>query len=477
MASPKHQTGITELLLAFFAGAVVVGFLLNWCHESDEKRLVRQAQLPEGPASALFDFQETYFSDPFVLSGQEVSDSYNLPQVCSITPESRGILPNLDLVRVKGRLNPGESLDACLKRYHIDSKTRHLLLKTLSKALNPKKCRPGERFTISMAQDGQVLALRWEKGPFDEYAVVLGDNGSYHLSKAEITIENRMVKVSGRITGGLFDSFSSYGLNSAVAKQFSEIFSTNMDFNSDIRTGDSFSLIISRYYKDGNCIGTGRILAARYCPLGGSCMDAYYFNGGDGVSGYFGADGTLISNYFLRSPLKVYRVTSRFTSRRFHPILKVYRPHYGVDLAAPIGTPIMAVADGVITFTGWQRGYGRIVVIKHRGGYKTYYGHLSRFAKGIRKGKKVRQKQIIGYVGRSGYATGPHLDYRVWHNGSFVDPFGIRVASPVRLSGGVFDRFMKKYKEFHAYLERQASEGIISVKKEKVDKKPNDFTG
>ena len=137
----------------------------------------------------------------------------------------------------------------------------------------------------------------------------------------------------------------------------------------------------------------------------------------------------------------------------------------------------MAVADGIVTFTGWQRGYGRIVVLRHKGGYKTYYGHLSRFARGLKKGKKVHQKQIIGYVGRSGYATGPHLDYRVWHNGRFVDPMRMRFVITEKLQGQRLKKFLVKYKAFQALLRDNVSSGIISVKKETLDKKPSDFTG
>lgn len=468
---------LSELFLAVMAIIVSLTFLNDLCQEYDEAILVREAQLPEGPASALYDFDETYFTEPFLVI-EEFSDNMLEPTSCSIEPPAGEEVAGPELMQVKGVLKKGESLASCLRRYNIDTKTRYRLLKALGKAIDLRRCLPGERFTITLSQEGQVVALNWEKGPFEEYQVVF-EGDAYKLSKSPLVIENRVVKVSGRITSGLYDSFANYGLGAKIASKFTEIFSTRVDFNSDIRVGDSFSVIFNKYYKNGQCIGTGRILAAKYCPLGGGCLEAYYFNdqGKSARAGYFGPDGSSLSKSFLRSPLKVYKITSRFTSRRFHPLLKVYRPHYGVDLAAPIGTPIMAVADGTVTFTGWQRGYGRIVVLRHKGGYKTYYGHLSRFARGLRKGKRVHQKQIIGYVGRSGYATGPHLDYRVWHNGRFVDPMKMRFAITEKLEGQRLEKFLVKYKAFQALLRDNVSPGIISVKKETIHKKPNDFTG
>ncbi len=475
---PGNYTSLSipELFLAIIAVGISLTALSNWCQESDESLFVRQAQLPEGPASALYDFEETYFTEPFIQT-EQLSDNLIEPASCSIASSLEKEVSGPELIRINGVLKKGESLLGCLRRYNIGSKTRYRLLKALSRVINVHRCLPGERFTITRSLEGQVLALEWEKGPFKRYQVVLDKEGRYRVSMAPVTIENRLLKVSGRVTGGFYDSFADYGLSVKVARKFTEIFSTRIDFNSDIRVGDSFSIILNKYYKNGECIGTGRILAAKYCPLGGGCIEAYYFNDKkvSGRAGYFGPDGGAFANSFLRSPLKVYRVTSRFTSRRFHPILKVYRPHYGVDLAAPIGTPIMAVADGVVTFTGWQRGYGRIVVLKHSGGYKTYYGHLSRFAKGLKRGTKVQQKQIIGYVGRSGYATGPHLDYRVWHNGHFVDPFRMRTACAEKLGGKSLKGFIEKYKLFQALLRENVSAGIISVKKETINEKPNDF--
>jgi len=467
---------LPELFLAILAAGFSIAMLLTLCQDYDEKLLVKQAQLPEEPASALFDFEETYYYEP-LLASEERSDNFVEPVTCSISPLRDDIAESIDIVQVDGMLKKGESLDACLKRYNIDPKTRYRLLKTLAKAFDLHRCLPGERFKISRSKDGKVLALNWEKGPFDEYKVVLNKDGSYSLTKAPVVVESRIVKISGRFTGGLYDSFATYGLGTKIAKQFSDIFSSSVDFNSDIRVGDSFSIILTKYYKNDELVGIGKILAAKYCTIGGSCTEAYYFADGKYKAKYYRPDGTLLSNSFLRSPLKVYKITSRFNSRRFHPILKVYRPHYGVDLAAPIGTPIMAVADGIVTFTGWQRGYGRIVVLKHKGGYKTYYGHLSRFAKGIRKGVRVHQKQVIGYVGRSGYATGPHLDYRVWHNGRFVDPLRIRVASCGKLKGSALQSFLAGYKQLEVLLRDNVASGIISVKKETLDKKPKDFTG
>ncbi len=467
---------LLELFLAVLAAGFSIVMLSSLCQDYDEKLLVKQAQLPEGPASALFDFEETYYYEP-LLASEDLSDNFVEPVSRLVSPVQENRAEPVGRVQVEGMLMKGESLDACLERYSVGPKTRYKLLKTLAGAFDLRRCLPGERFRISWSEDGKVLALNWEKGPFEEYRVVLDRDGSYTLTKAPVVIESRMVKISGRFTGDFYDSFANYGLGTKIARQFNDIFSSSVDFNSDIRVGDSFSIILTQYYKNDKLIGMGKILAAKYCSIGGGCTEAYYFANSGSMGRYYGPDGTLLSNSFLRSPLKVYKITSRFNPRRFHPILKVYRPHYGVDLAAPIGTPIMAVAQGIVTFTGWQRGYGRIVVLKHKGGYKTYYGHLSRFAKGIRKGVRVHQKQVIGYVGRSGYATGPHLDYRVWHNGRFVDPLRMRVAFSGKLKGSALQSFLASYKQLEVLLRDYVDSGIISVKMEIFDKKPNDLAG
>jgi len=184
---------------------------------------------------------------------------------------------------------------------------------------------------------------------------------------------------------------------------------------------------VEKFYRDDQFIQYGTILAATY-DTPSQEFRGFYFKGPRGQVGYYDEKGRSLEKSFLRSPLKFTRITSGYSRRRRHPILGGYHPHLAIDYAAPTGTPIRTVGDGKVVFCGRNRGYGKQVTIRHGNGYTTYYGHLSRYARGIRKGKRVKQKQVIGYVGSTGLVTGPHLDYRISKNGKFLDP--LKMKSP-----------------------------------------------
>ena len=435
----------------------------------------------EDPAKDLFVFTEPYFPETFELLSMDPDTLLEpLEEPLGLErpkPESNFYA---GLKRTKGRLKKGESPAAALKRHNIDRFTRRRIIQQLRRAFNLKRCREGEQFEIYLDSADRFRAIVWHKGAFEAYEVRSDylKPEVFTLAKVPVILEKKTIKASGTISGGLIDSFADFGLDPKLARKFSEIFSSRIDFNTEARVGDTFSLIFEKYFKENVAVGYGRIVAAMYCSRDGRCLEAYYFDDDKLASaGYFTPDGKALGTSFLKSPLKVYRITSRFTSRRFHPILKVYRPHYGVDLAAPTGTPIMAVSDGTVCFTGWQRGYGRMVVLDHKGGIKTYYGHLSRFARGIRKGVRVSKKQIIGYVGRTGYATGPHLDYRIKRNGRFVNPLRIRFSGASDLPKKCFKTYLSKVQELHPLLKEQETMKIISVETEKIFGKPDGWTG
>ncbi len=397
----------------------------------------------------------------------------NLPEKKTAAPDA----PPRGQVRTVC-LRPGMTLYRALKSVDIHGKEIARLVKALGQQINLRKCRPGDKITIFLDEKGGVDTLIYDRGLFDSYVVSRGASGTFLASKKKVELERHVNRVSGTFTKDLYGSFAQQGLSKALALKFADIFATRLDFNTDIHLGDSFSIIYEEYWRNGTRLGTGRILAASYSSVSGKVYTALYFDDEkSGNSGYFAPDGTPFGSYFLKSPLKVYRVTSRFTSRRFHPILKVYRPHYGVDLAAPTGTPVMAVADGVVSFVGWQRGYGRIVSIDHPGGYTTYYGHLSRFGKGVKKGHKVHQKQIIGYVGRSGYATGPHLDYRVKKNGRWINPFGIRIRTATKLKKDALARFKEVTAPLVSALSDSQGPKILAVEKTAVSSLPDGWSG
>lgn len=262
-----------------------------------------------------------------------------------------------------------------------------------------------DRFTIRRLDDGQVVTNS-DTGPADTVAVV----------------EMR----SARIENSLFGATDAAGIPDEIASKLAEIFGTEIDFHTDLRKGDEFSVIYESIFDEGVPVRAGRILAAEFVNQG-KRHQVVLFRNASGHEEYYSADGHSLRQAFLRSPLAFTRITSGF-GRRFHPILKNWRTHAGVDFAAPTGTPVKATSDGTVKFVGVQRGYGNIVVLQHRGPYATAYAHLSRFAKGLHNGQRISQGDVIAYVGSTGWATGPHLHYEIRVDNQPRDP--LRIALP-----------------------------------------------
>jgi murein DD-endopeptidase MepM/ murein hydrolase activator NlpD len=240
-------------------------------------------------------------------------------------------------------------------------------------------------------------------------------------------LEARVVHSSGEITTSLFGATDAAGLHENIAIQLADIFSSDIDFHRDLRKGDRFSVVSQANYSDGEFAGVGRVLAAEFVNQG-RVYRAVYFQDDQGRGGFYTPEGRNVRKAFLRSPLEFSRITSGFSSSRFHPVLKTWRAHRGIDYGAPAGTRIRATADGVVTEVGWRGGYGKVIKIRHPNGYATVYGHLSGFAEGLQRGRRVVQGQIIGFVGSTGLATGPHLHYEFLVNGSQANP--MRLALP-----------------------------------------------
>jgi murein DD-endopeptidase MepM/ murein hydrolase activator NlpD len=236
----------------------------------------------------------------------------------------------------------------------------------------------------------------------------------------------------GTIKNSLYQSAQDEGIDFDLAMALADIFAWDIDFYVDLRPSDHYSFIYEKRFRDGDFIGNGGIMAAHFYNEN-THHRAYYFEvpgrGGD----YYDEGGRSLRKQFLKSPLRYTRISSGFSRHRLHPILKIHRPHLGIDYAAPVGTPVQALGDGRVTFKGWKGGYGRYVEIRHSSQYTTSYAHLSRYGSKVKKGQTVKQGQVIGYVGSSGLSTGPHLDFRMKRNGSYVNPLRLRfpTAQPV----------------------------------------------
>ncbi|MDR2710548.1 MAG: peptidoglycan DD-metalloendopeptidase family protein [Burkholderiales bacterium] len=271
------------------------------------------------------------------------------------------------------------------------------------------KLRPGRALRIALDGDGQLQALRFLISEIELFTITRKSGAL----QAETTIPEREVRReqrAGEIQSSLFGAADAAGIPDSVTVEMANVLSGEIDFYHDLRRGDHFAVLYERVYVDGEIVNNGRVLAVEFTN-GNIEHSAYWWQSPDGKSGYYNAKGESNRKAFLRTPLAFSRVSSNFSSARLHPLFKTKRPHTGTDFAAPIGTPVHAASDGTVEFVGSQGGYGNLVILRHAGRITTYYGHLSRFASGLRKGNRVMQGDVIAYVGQTGWATGPHLHY------------------------------------------------------------------
>jgi len=323
------------------------------------------------------------------------------------------------------RIQRGDTVASLLARLQVDDSAALRFLSTHQQARALYQLIPGKVVRATTAADGRLVSLRYLNG--GSLLSVDRHGDAFAVKEEPAQLEQRVVMKSAEIRNSLFGATDAAGLSDAVAMQIADIFSTDIDFHRDLRKGDRFSVIYEVFYHRGELVRTGRVLAAEFVNQG-KTYQAVYFNYAENQGGYYTPDGKNLRKQFLRSPLEFSRITSGYTNARFHPILQQWRAHRGIDYGAPAGTRVKATGDGVIEFAGRQGGYGNLVVIRHQSKYTTWYGHLSGFARNIRKGRRVAQGEVIGYVGATGLATGPHLHYEFRINDVHQNP--LRIAMP-----------------------------------------------
>jgi murein DD-endopeptidase MepM/ murein hydrolase activator NlpD len=306
--------------------------------------------------------------------------------------------------------------------------------------LDPRRLLPGTRFDGRRSPAGDLEALRVTLDRRSELHLIR-DGEDILIERTVRPVASDVVRIEGEVTSSLFNAVEAVGARPDLAVELAQVFQWDIDFFRDIRTGDRFVAVVDQQTVDDEFFGYGTLFAARYIN-DGRTYDAVIYPDDDGRLGYYDVEGRALRKQFLRSPLKFSRITSRFSMSRFHPVLKRRLPHYGVDYGAPVGTPVQVTADGTVTFLGRNGGAGRMIRVRHPNGYETHYLHLSRYAGGIRKGARVVQGQVIGYVGSSGLSTGPHLDYRVQQNGRWINPLTISSPPTKPLDGSRLQRFL-----------------------------------
>jgi murein DD-endopeptidase MepM/ murein hydrolase activator NlpD len=288
---------------------------------------------------------------------------------------------------------------------------------------NLGKVHGGDLFQVAVDEAGQILRLSFELEDGESYVALQRDlDGSYQVHELTYPVEERVCIVGGTVEASIFDTLKHCGAPVALANKMNDILGWDVDFRRDVRNGDTFRILYEEIRRDGEFLRTGEILAVEY-TCQGSPHRGYRYATADGRPRYFDGRGKSLQKQLLRAPLQYSRISSGFSPRRLHPVHKRYMPHYGVDYAAPVGTPVRAAGDGKVLEAGYDKNNGRFVHIRHTNQtYETYYLHFNRFAKGISRGTHVEQGQIIGYVGATGTATGPHLDFRVKRDGRWVNP-------------------------------------------------------
>jgi len=349
-------------------------------------------------------------------------------------------------------LRAGDTLTAVLTRLGFARRASNDVVAALrASGADLRRLRPRDTLEVTWTLDGEPAAVRWEPSPWLGFAAVATDAG-WEVRRGETRPDVRVEAVGGEVQRSLFEAIEALGESPQLVVELVEIFSSDFDFTADTRAGDRFRLLVEKRYAGEQFVDYGQILVAQYRSDGRGLTGVAY-QGGAGRVAYFDPDGRSLKKSFLKSPLEFTRITSGFTYARPHPILGGVRPHLAVDYAAPIGTPVRAVADGTILGAGWNGGNGIQVHLRHRSGYETEYNHLARLAAGVRAGARVSQRQVIGYVGSTGLSTGPHLDYRVAKDGRFVNPLGERFIPGEPLTGAEHGRFVKEARTLVRRLE------------------------
>lgn len=324
---------------------------------------------------------------------------------------------------VRGQIERGKTLAAALSSV-ISPREIHDLVTSARGNYDLKDVRPGQPFRVSVTPEGKLRSFSYAIDELRTLRVSRREN-SLHSDVSSRRYEVRVGSAAGVINSSLFETIDEIGERDELAMELSEIFAWDIDFNTAIQRGDTFRVAVEKLYLDGELRRYGKVLAAEFVNSGRT-LRAVRFEGADGNSAYYEPSGEPLKKAFLKSPLRFTRVSSSFSRGRFHPVLHRTRAHNGTDLAAPHGAPVRAIGHGMVLTAGVQGGYGKLVVVRHTNGYTSYYGHLSKIL--VRGGQRVSQNDLVGLVGATGLATGPHLHYGIMKNGAWADP--MRIQSP-----------------------------------------------
>lgn len=404
--------------------------------------------LPNPSLSALWNEQIIPLSLEALFSPETLVDS-SLPQVTQ------------RLVTIA----KGDSLSAIFTREKLPQSELMKLLKT-KHASHLKNLRPGQEIELQhvVAADSELNTLQYMKLALNAQRKVViepDDSGAFASRLIETPLERHIVRATGKVSHSLASSMTEAGIPNRMAVELEQIFGSVIDFNRDVRSGDRYTIVYESLIQDGKEAGAGKVLAAEYNNRG-TLYRAVRFENTLGEVSYYTPEGNSLKPAFTRYPVKFTRISSHFSRARKHPVLGMRRPHLGVDFAAPTGTPIIASGDGQVAQIGNRGGYGRTIVLNHGSQYRSLYAHMSRYAPGLKKGDRVRHGQVIGYVGSSGVATGPHLHYEFHVNGVHHDPLKVALPGSAPLDQSQLAQFNQQSRTLLAMLD-QDSDTLVAM--------------
>jgi murein DD-endopeptidase MepM/ murein hydrolase activator NlpD len=348
------------------------------------------------------------------------------------------------------RLEAGQTLAPALRASGLVEEQVSAIIGALGGVFDFKRSQVGDQFRIVL-RDGEVDFFDYRRSDVDEWHV-RREGSALVASKIGIDVEKTIATVELTVESSLYEAALASGEDPAIALALADVFAWDIDFYQDVRKGDSVRAIVEKFSAKGRLLRYGEVLAANYAGESVGTKRVFRYVLPDGMASYFQGDGNSARKSFLKSPLKFAHITSKFGSR-FHPVLKFVKAHNGVDYGTPVGTPVWAVADGVVTRAGYDGAAGNRVCIRHRNGFETCYLHLSGFGRGVRAGSRVNQKQVIAYSGNTGRSTGPHLHYALLRGGTFVNPLNQKFPRAEPVPGDLVADFKDKTRELGERLD------------------------
>jgi murein DD-endopeptidase MepM/ murein hydrolase activator NlpD len=352
--------------------------------------------------------------------------------------------------RIGVELRKGDTLASVVRRFGVEPPSAHAMIEKVRPFVDPRKIRPGDNLHMVLnAEDRTVEAMEFVVD--DTLVRVKATSDGWLAERHEIPHVRERRVIRGTIKGSLYESGINAGLSPQHIMDLAKVFEYDIDFFSDFQPEDAFTILVEEVrYSDGRS-AAGPILAAEL-EAGGEVFNGYYYRGADGTGDFYNSKGEALRRAFLRAPLSYARISSPFSRNRRHPIFRTVRPHLAIDYAAPAGTPVVAIGRGRVEFVGWRGGYGNVVDIRHSGSYVSRYAHFSSFARGLRRGQMINAGDVIGYVGQTGHATGPHLHFEFLRGGQKINFLGLRLPKNHQLTGEELARFGRLRDQHQATL-------------------------